>query len=235
MTRIKSGVYGFDNLVNGGFRTNSVNIILADPGCGKSTFCWQYCSYELNKPALLISLEQDTSSILKDAKSIGIHNIEKKFESGTLQIKVAFQEESDLTSGRRALNFLLKELDLYLDELQESASKLRGGVRIAIDPLNPLLMETNSLNEQRNTLQRIFTRLRKIGTTVIALEKGFGESMVKIPSYLADSIIELEYIGLGGILNRTLIIRKFRGSSHSERPIPIGFENGKGLVIYDLE
>ena len=44
--RILSGVPGFDNLVFGGLRKNSVNVIIADPGCGKSTFCWQFCSKE---------------------------------------------------------------------------------------------------------------------------------------------------------------------------------------------
>ena len=107
-----------------------------------------------------------------------------------MQFQVAFDEESELTSGRIGLNFM-QELDKYLEIITKSADKSPGGVRISIDPITPLLLEIPDLNEQRNVLQRVFHRLRKIGTTICTLERGFGETMEKIPSYLCDSIIEL--------------------------------------------
>ncbi|MFX0173647.1 MAG: RAD55 family ATPase, partial [Candidatus Hodarchaeota archaeon] len=108
------------------------------------------------------------------------------------------------------------------------------GLRIAIDPLTPLLLEIPDPNQQRNAINRIFSSLRKIGTSVVTIEKGFGKTLTRIPLFLSDSIIELEHIGLGGLYNRTLNVRKFRGSAHSEAPQPIGFEKNKGLIIYDI-
>ncbi|MHA1331612.1 MAG: ATPase domain-containing protein, partial [Candidatus Hodarchaeales archaeon] len=90
------------------------------------------------------------------------------------------------------------------------------------------------VNQQRNAINRIFTSLRKIGTSVITLEKGFGEVLARVPLFLSDSIIELEHVGLGGVYNRTIKIRKFRGSSHYEAPRPIGFERNVGLKVYDF-
>ena len=72
--RILSGVPGFNNLVDGGFREYSVNVIIADPGCGKSTFCWQYCAEEEDAPALYVSLEQTLDSVLRDCRDIGLNN-----------------------------------------------------------------------------------------------------------------------------------------------------------------
>ncbi len=233
-SRIPSGVIGFDKLVKGGFREHSVNVIIADPGCGKSTFCWQYCSNDLNIPALYVSLEQNVNSVLRDCNDIGLKKFNKKYREGNLQFQVAFNVESELTSGEIGLRFFMNELPKYLEVIKETASKYSGGIRIAIDPLTPLLLEISDPNQQRNAINRIFSSLREIGTAVVTLEKGFGDVLARIPLFLSDSIIELEHIGLGGIYNRTLSIRKFRGSSHSETPQPIGFQKEKGLIVYDI-
>jgi len=233
-TRIPSGVLGFDKLVNGGFREHSVNVIIADPGCGKSTFCWQFCSNEQQQPALFVSLEQSLNSVLRDCNDIGLDKFERKLNNGVLQFQVAFNVDSDLTSGEIGLRFFMKELPKYLDVIKETASQHPGGLRIAIDPLTPLLLEITNPNQQRNAINRIFSSLREIGTTVVTIEKGFGDVLARIPLFLSDSIIELEHIGLGGIYNRTLSVKKFRGSNHSESPQPIGFQKDKGLLIYDI-
>ncbi len=232
--RILSGVPGFDNLVFGGFRKNSVNVIIADPGCGKSTFCWQFCSEDSQSPALYVSLEQNIDSVFQDCCDIGLTKFKEKYRRGNLQFQVAFSEDSDLTSGEIALRFFMSELPKYLEVIKETADSYQGGIRIAIDPLTPLLLEIPEPNHQRNVINRIFSSLRKIGTSVVTIEKGFGKTLARIPLFLSDSIVELDHIGLGGIYNRTLSIRKFRGSAHSEIPQPICFEKNKGLIVHDI-
>ena len=234
VSRIPSGVYGFDKLVNGGFREHSVNVIIADPGCGKSTFCWQFCSEDIHIPALYVSLEQNLDSVLRDCTDIGLTKFNKKIHRGNLQFQVAFNIDSDLTSGEIGLRFFMTELPKYLEVIKEQASQYSGGIRIAIDPLTPLLLEIPDPNQQRNAINRIFSSLREIGTAVVTIEKGFGETLARIPLFLSDSIIELEHIGLGGIYNRTINIKKFRGSQHSESPQPVGFKKDKGLIVYDI-
>ena len=139
--RVFSGISGFDNLVYGGFRENSVNVIIADPGCGKSTFCWQFCSEDLQSPALYVSLEQSLESVLRDCRDIGITKYEAKYRRGNLQFQVAFSEDSELTSGEIGLRFFMDELPKYLEVIKETAESYHGGIRITIDPLTPLLLE----------------------------------------------------------------------------------------------
>jgi circadian clock protein KaiC len=233
-SRIPSGVNGFNSLVSGGFRENSVNVIIADPGCGKSTFCWQFCSVDIHTPALYVSLEQNLDSVLRDCRDIGLTNFEEKLKRGNLQFQVAFNVDSDLTSGEIGLRFFMTELPKYIEVIKETALQYHGGIRIAIDPITPLLLEIPDPNQQRNAINRIFCSLREIGTAVVTIEKGFGDTLARIPLFLSDSIIELEHIGLGGAYNRTLSISKFRGSAHSETPQPVGFQKDKGLVVYDI-
>lgn len=232
--RIHSGVTGLDKLIGGGFRTKTVNILFADSGCGKSTFCWQYSAADKHIPTLFISLEQDFKSIARESVSIGIDGLVKKKYNGSLHFIHAFSEENRVRSGKVAYEFLMEELPKYLDFFVKIASKYPDGMRVILDPITPLLFEIDSLKEQRDVVNRIFQSLRKIGTSVITLEKGFGEEMVKIPLFLADSIIELDFIGLGSKINRTLRIRKFRGSNHSECPHPIEFVKNAGIVVHTL-
>ena len=132
--RVPSGVMGFDKLVNGGFREHSVNVVIADPGCGKSTFCWQFCSNDPRNPALFVSLEQNLDSVLRDCNDIGLENFKKKLDEGLLQFQVAFNVDSDLTSGEIGLRFFMNELPKYLDVIKETALEYPGGLRIDIDP-----------------------------------------------------------------------------------------------------
>ena len=228
--RIKSGIHGFDRLINGGFRPNSINIILGDTGTGKSSFSWHFIGHD-DTPVIYMSLEEDLNQILEEARSLGLTTIDEKIKKNQLYFIAAFSDISlESTSGEIARSFFDIELPQKLNEFKKF-SKSSNGLKIIIDPLTPLLFEINELKFQRETINRIFRTLRSIGTTLITLEKGFGEQLVKIPLFLADSVIDLDFLGLGSIYNRTITIRKFRGSSHSERPIPVVFENGIGLKV----
>ncbi|MFW9997549.1 MAG: RAD55 family ATPase [Candidatus Odinarchaeota archaeon] len=232
--RISTGIKGLDQLLGGGFKPNSVNVVVADTGCGKSTFCWQYVAQEEKKPALFISLEQPLKQVLYESKSLGIEGFSKKNSAGILHFIYGFSESNNMTAGKFAQNFLTVELPKYLDYLKSAATNFEGGLRIAIDPITPLLFEIDSINEQRNVINRVFQSLREIGTSVITLEKGFGDELTKVPLFLADSIIDLDFVGLGSMVNRTLKVRKFRGSSHSENVHPITFEENQGLIVHSI-
>ncbi|MFX0114654.1 MAG: RAD55 family ATPase, partial [Candidatus Hodarchaeota archaeon] len=166
-----------------------------------------------------------------ESKSLGLDIFEKKVQNGTLHFHHAVTDDSEMTAGEVSMNFLIRELPQHLNALRQAAGGYEGGIRIVIDPLTPLLFEVDGLNQLRNILSRIFTNLRSIGTAVVTLEKGFDEILARLPLYLGDSVFELDYLGLGGALSRTIQIRKFRGSKHSEKPHPVSFETGKGLLV----
>lgn len=229
--RVKTGVTGLDGLIGGGFRPHTINVVFANPGCGKSTFAWNFVAEGGNDPALYVSLEQSLNEITRESKSLGLDAFEKKVENGTLHFHHAITDDSEMTAGEVSMNFLIRELPQHLNALREASKSYDGGLRIVIDPLTPLLFEVDGLNQLRNILSRIFTNLRSIGTTVITLEKGFDEVLARLPLYLGDSVFELDYLGLGGALSRTIQIQKMRGSNHSQKPHPLTFETGKGLVV----
>jgi len=233
--KIKSGVVGLDALIGGGLRPHTVNVVYGNPGCGKSTFAWQFVAAAGDNPSLYISLEQSLNEIIRETRSLGINTFEKKVKDRILHFHHAIIKDSEMNAGEVSMNFLMRELPHHIDALRQEAEHYEGGLRIAIDPLTPLLFEVDGLNQLRGILGRIFMNLRSIGTTVVTLEKGFDDVLARLPLYLGDSVFELDYLGLGGALSRTVQIRKMRGSAHSEKPHPITFETGKGLLVRNFD
>lgn len=232
--RVTTGIPGLDPLLGGGFKPYTVNVVVADTGCGKSTFCWQYTAQDPDRPIIFISLEQPLEQMVVESKSLQLDGFSKKHEAGILHFIYGYSEKNTLTAGEFARNFLSVELPRHIEEMKGIADNFEGGLRIAIDPITPLLFEIESLSEQRDIMSRAFKSLRKIGTTVITLEKGFGEGLTRVPQFLADSIVDLDFVGLGSVINRTLKVVKFRGSTHSENVHPLTFEKGKGLVAHSI-
>ncbi|NJL43789.1 MAG: hypothetical protein HC945_00470 [Nitrosarchaeum sp.] len=82
--RVPTGIPGYDKLIEGGFTQDSVNLIAAGPGCGKTIFCMQFLWNGLakyNEPGLFISFEENLVDLKKDALSFG-WDFEKFIEQG---------------------------------------------------------------------------------------------------------------------------------------------------------
>jgi len=56
-----------------------------------------------------------------------------------------------------------------------------------------------------------------------------------IEEYIVDSVITLHYLSLGSQSGRTLVIRKMRGTAHSEDIHPMEFKAGKGIMVKKVE
>ncbi|KKL49112.1 hypothetical protein LCGC14_2318750, partial [marine sediment metagenome] len=162
--RVSSGVFGFDDLINGGFRPNTVNVILGDIGTGKSSFSWHFIGHD-ETPVIYMSLEEDLDQIRQEALSLGLTTIEEKIKKNQLYFIAAFTEISiNSTSGEIAQNFFNIELPQRMNDFKKISEKF-GGLKIIIDPLTPLLFEIGELKFQRESINRIFRSLRSIGTT----------------------------------------------------------------------
>ncbi len=233
--RISSGVYGLDSLIGGGLKPHSINIVHGNPGCGKSTFAWQFIVASKKEPALYVSLEQSLNDIIRETNSLGLKSFETKVKSGNLHFHHTVSLDSDMTASEVSVNFLVRELPKHIEVLRNVTKSFDAGIRIVIDPITPLLFEVEGLNQLRNVLSRVFCNLREIGTSIITIEKGFDEILTRLPLYLGDSVFELDYLGLGGVLSRIIQIKKMRGSSHSEKPHPLFFEQGTGLHVKSFE
>jgi KaiC/GvpD/RAD55 family RecA-like ATPase len=182
----------------------------------------------LGEHALYITLEEESEKLVREAEMLGWPEIKRFIDEN----KLFFVE----SSGEDLKDYIRRTLP----EIVSEAKKFKVKTRVAVDPLTPLLWVLNTEIEQRELLRFMFNNLRKIGTTMVTVEehKGGVEELsgdVAIPVYLADAVVHLQYLGLGGVYNRSLRVVKFRGSAHGQAVYPYTIVGGFGVVCHATE
>ena len=223
--RLKTGVYGLDRIIGGGFRENTVNVVLGSSGAGKTTLAMQYLLYGLNRgeSALYLSLEMAEKYIVRECRQMGWTEIEDHIKSGSL--KVMHKRGEEVLS-------ISRELSTDILKIVEEAAE--QGSRIVIDPLTHLTFLEDKVH--RTYLSEVFNGLRELGTSLVLLEEPPFPASTELngeiftPIYLADSVLHLQSLGFGERYNRTLRIVKHRGSRHGEGLYPISIQRGLGIV-----
>lgn len=219
--RVSTGIYGLDDLIGGGYRENTVNVVRGGTGVGKTTFAIQYSLYGLNRgeKVLLLSFEMSEKQILRDCMDIGWDEVKYHIEHENLKIIHLFGEDLTFPS--------LDLAEMIRTSIPHNCNK------IVIDPLTYPTFYTEK--EKRKSLSTIFQELRRIGTSVIVLEEPLnGNHIIEecaMPLYLADTVIHLQNLGFGELYDRTLRILKHRGSKHGDGLYPYSIETGLGIVV----
>lgn len=228
MERIKTGIIGLDNIINGGFFKNSVNVIVGGSGTGKTTFALQFLLEGLKngEDGLYITMEQSRESIIENAKMLGFDEIEDYVDK-----HLFFME----TRGAEFEHWVRN----ILPPLVEKHKNYEVDTRIVIDPLTSLMWEISEKNKQRLIITDLFDQMRTVGTSLVTVEQ-YGSSKelllteeVGVPIYLSDAAFNLVYLGFEGEYSRILRVIKMRGTAHSEKVNSLYFVNGFGVIIID--
>jgi circadian clock protein KaiC len=72
--RIRTGIAGLDEMLNGGFIAQSANLIEGAPGTGKSTLGMQFIYNGIthfDQPGLILTFEEFAQQYYADAESFG--------------------------------------------------------------------------------------------------------------------------------------------------------------------
>ncbi|HEY7587157.1 MAG TPA: ATPase domain-containing protein [Thermoplasmata archaeon] len=223
MRKIKSGIYGLNPLLDGGFNENSTTVVIGRSGAGKTTIATQFIRRGLQEgqEGVFVSLDENKEQIIREAVEMGWSDVLDYLDDEQLVFIDA--------SGREFSNFIRKELPAFVQDWKGS------NARIAIDPLTPVLWSTKELYEQRDLIGFMFKQTRKVGTVLCTLEEhgsaDLSGSETVIPMYLADCVIHLRFDHNESRHLRQLQIIKCRNSRHSPEPHPFEILRGLGIVL----
>lgn len=222
--RIRSGIFGLDSIIEGGFRPHSAIVLAGSSGTGKTTFAMQFAlaGLEQGEQALYISMEETPDQIVKESKLMGLD-------------LTPYVDKTLFFVHLRGENFkrMIRE---QLPKMVRDRSDEEVETRIAIDPMTPLLWSTSDRLDQRELVGELFGTLKQLGVVLATVEEhtqpgaALGQDVL-LPIYLADGVIHLEYYPIGGAFNRTLKILKMRGTQHGEELYPYIFVRGAGAVV----
>ncbi|MEE9323085.1 MAG: ATPase domain-containing protein [Candidatus Aenigmarchaeota archaeon] len=228
--KIKTGIEGLDNLLEGGFPEKGIYILVGGCGTGKTNIGLEFIfkgATKFKERGVFVNLEEEKTRMLTNIKSFGWDFSSLEKENSVRVIAFLRSIMGDINSslskvcspgGSSTLDMQKNIQWLSIDSLIsliEEAAKDIGATRLVIDPWTAvtLLAETGAM--ARLATMSFFDRLKKMGlTTLITVEKetAYWEQL----KFLADGVIELDYVHTDGKAYRGLSVRKIRGSSFRE-------------------
>lgn len=224
MIRLKTGIPGLDELVEGGFPEGSSILLSGGAGTGKSIFCMQYLYYgakELKEPGVYITLEEGPHNLWWnmqrfkwDLISLEKENLLKifKFEPGEAMDSAAPDQVKKI-----------------VDKAREFKAK-----RLVIDSVTAFSFWYSDPAKIRYMIYTLIEELRNIDcTTILSCEtKGHRDdfSTWGIEEFLVDGIVALYFFPP----NRATFVRKMRGTKHDKSVHPMDISDA-GVTVNPRE
>jgi circadian clock protein KaiC len=224
-TRVATGVPGLDEMLSGGFVSDTAVLVRGAPGCGKTLLGMQYLIHGAlnNEPGLLISFEEFPASIHRDAESLG-WDLSRLEENGQLHLMFTTPEVllDSLASPTSALGRLM----------------LEGGIRrVVVDSITHFARLTSDNIELRGYYSTIINGFKREGVTTLLLgEEGRAPDSQQEKgklSFVVDAILLLRYVEVESTIQRAIVVLKMRGSDHAKDIRRIEIRRG-GLVVTDV-
>jgi KaiC/GvpD/RAD55 family RecA-like ATPase len=240
MNRVKTGIQGLDELLEGGFPEGRSVLVSGACGTGKTIFGMQYIymgASKYNEPGIYVTLDERPDLMRQDVTRFG-WDLRKMEDKNLLQIidgsiaKIGIQSEEEFSLPVTGF-----DLDKLLLEIMR-VSKRMGAKRVVIDSLPALGFNYENQNEVRKAILKLSYMLSRTGVTSILtseIEEGSNQfGRYGVEEYVVDGVILMHYMGVGTQSNRTMHIRKMRATKHSEDLHPMEITS-KGIVIHKIE
>jgi KaiC/GvpD/RAD55 family RecA-like ATPase len=216
--RVKTGISGLDELMEGGFPTGSSVLVSGRVGTGKSIFAMQYMAKgitDYGDLGVFVSLERGKKDLCDYASAFGWH-FQRLEKQGSLQILGG--QMSNVVQQMRRTKAKIEDL---LSEIVETV-KTSGSRRVVferVDFLSMFFPEERDFKVQLDYLRGRLARLNCTSILTSEIREGLEEFGRGGPEEILDGVIVLYYEGEGESLmrERALEIRKMRGTRHSNR------------------
>jgi len=231
--RVKTGIPGFDEILNGGIPKRNVVLLSGGPGTGKtimaSQFLWN--GLQMGEPGIYVALEEHPVQVRINMKQFG-WDVKQYEQQGVFAVVDAFT--GGIGEAAKREKYVVKDptdVNELVDVLREAIKDVNA-MRVAIDSVSTLYLTKPSV--ARSVLMALKKVLSGTGTTSILVsqvsvtERGFGGPGVE---HAADGIVRLDLDEVEGELVRSIIVWKMRGTSHSLKRHPFDITD-KGIVIY---
>jgi len=217
MERLKSGIPGLDNLIEGGFIPNSTILLAGQTGAGKTIFGCQFLleGAKNGEKGLYVTLEQSAEDIINDMSRFNWHKIFVDYVNKKI-INFHYSLPTSIKELSSSINNIVEKLSIkrmVLDNLSvammgwvESAKEL-GKVRVEVFNMIKSL-------KSKNVTTILISEVPEEATRAIS-RFGFEE-------FVADAVIVLNYLEFGtGTSVRSLLIRKMRRTKHATEIFPL--------------
>ena len=227
--RVKSGIPGLDEMMDGGFPEGNLIVLSGDPGSGKTVLCWQFLyegATKYDEPGIYVSLEEPEETIIEGAGEFGW---DLKSLTQTNKLKIITIELYDFERLKSSIEDTVKQI---------------GAKRVVIDPGVIFKLFFDRELDARKRIVALGKMLKRIGcTSIITNEISLDRmtSLYGLEEYVADGVILMYHTKVKNRFVRSIAVLKMRNTKISEQLKPIQIDNGgitvlvKGEIFTEVE
>ncbi len=245
--RVKTGIKGLDELIEGGLPKGFSFLLLGGPGTGKTTFGVQYLykgATEYGENGMYVTFDEPPYSITSNSQRYGwdLLDIEKKG-------KIAFVDASPIKRDARAGTFVPPSLGqsflgaakFKIEDVLAAVKEVKAKVnakRCVIDSISALTLQYKDEFEIRQQTLHLIKDLTEMDLTTIMLAENpeDRQDMTRFgaEAFLAQGVIVLHMYRVEESNVKALEVRKMRGAKHTDRLCPYRI-TGEGIEVYPEE
>lgn len=203
LTKICTGIRGFDDLFEGGIIAGNTVLVEGIPGAGKTTLGVEFIYRgirDFGDPGLVLTFEQFPESLYRDARSLG-WDLE------------ALEKENKLRVICTSPEVVLQPDTSFLEE----AARSIGAKRVLVDSVSHFRQVVHHPLKLRQAVYSFCNGLRRLGLTSFLIKEleGVTEDHHSFEEFLVDVVVRLHYEAREGLARqRTVEVVKSRGQSH---------------------
>jgi circadian clock protein KaiC len=205
LERITTGTATGDEILGGGFPANTINVVMGQPGTGKTIFVEQilFANAGGDRPVLyLTTLSEPLAKVVRFVQGFAF------YEEAKLGTDVVYDDVGAALS-EEGIPALVPRLKTAIKELRPSV--------IVIDSFKALHDLSGSVTEVRHMVHALTGLLTAYDTTAFLIGEYHAEDIRRYPEFaVADAIVELSRRELGSRDERYFRVLKLRGSSYLE-------------------
>jgi circadian clock protein KaiC len=234
LQRLSTGIARLDRLLHGGIIRGRSYLVTGDSGTGKTVACLQFLHNALKQgeKAVYVTVDERPAEILESAASFS-WDLQPEIQEKKLLILDASPYFGARGGGAD------KGIDpqKIVADLGSYARRLAATVLI-IDPITPLILPGDptspSQDLTRSLMQLIHSQFNTTNLFTAHLPaSGGGTASAGVVQFLASGVLVLENREKGGAFQRTLCIKKMRGTAVASETHPFTLVHDQGIVLLD--